>query len=188
MAECRANTAVRHWCKDAGDQECEPPETLLRVDELMLERRFLVKLHSLFPAGNSYQTKVVQSFQAARGRFRVATPGVRFALFPQTGFEFAGVEVLVAGYDVEHSLLSSGQRPLPSGVKEPPCFQGHESVSVEVVFFQFETAILTINLVYPVILHAVAQDQILSAGWRPDGICLNKAEPADGPAQCCRKK
>src|ERR1700761_6187329 len=157
MAERSANTAVRHWCKNAGDQEREPPETLLRVYEIVLERRFLVKLHSLFPAGNSYQTKVVQPFEAARGRFRVAAPGVRFALFPQTGFELAGVEVFVAGYDVEYSLLSSGQRPLPPGVEEPPCFQGHESVSVEVVFFQFETAILTINLVHPVILHAVAQ-------------------------------
>ena len=84
--------------------------------------------------------------------------------------------MLVAGYNIEHSLLTGRQRPLLSGVEEPPCFQRHKSVSVKVVFFQFETVILTIDLVYPVILHAVAQDQILSAGRRPDGICLNEAE------------
>ena len=77
--------------------------------------------------------------------------------------------MLVAGYDIEHPLLGNRQSPLHSGVEEPPRFQRHESVSVEVIFFQFETAILTINLVNPVIRHPVAQDQVLSAGWRADG-------------------
>src|SRR5271170_440350 len=98
------------------------------------------------------------------------------------------MEVLVAGYDVEHSLLGSGQCSPYPGVEEPPGFQRHESVGVEVVLFQFETAILTIDLVDPVIRHTVAQDQVLSAGWRSDGIGLNKTEFADGPAKRGRGK
>src|SRR5882757_7888663 len=120
MAESSANAAIGHRCKNAGNHEREPAKTLPRVDEIVFERRLFVKLHTLFPASNSYQTQVMQPFQAARGRFRVAAPGVRFALFPQTGFELARVEVLVAGYNVEHSPLGSGQRPLHSRVEEPP--------------------------------------------------------------------
>ena len=96
--------------------------------------------------------------------------------------------MFVAGYDIQDSLFGNRQRLLHSGVEEPPRFQGHESVGVEEVFFQFETAILTIDLVNPVIRHTMAQDQVLSTGWRPDGVCLHEAEFADGPAQSRRRK
>src|SRR5262249_7201298 len=76
----------------------------------------------------------------------------------------------------------------PTGMQQSPDCTRYEAIGVEVILFDIERRIVTLQIARPVSRNSLPQDEILSPRRRPNGIRLNKTHVFDRCAECGRSE
>jgi hypothetical protein len=101
--------------------------------------------------------------------------------------DFARVDEVTRTDEIEHELCPlfargrPGREALTHAVFRTRMHQrlngsGYEAVVDEEIFFDVELRVVAFKVAGTVVLHAMAEDQILRAGWRADWVGLHETE------------
>ena len=85
------------------------------------------------------------------------------------------MDEFVGGDDFEDALFGGSQFRFEARMEQMPGGKGHESVGVEEILFEVQRRVTFFEISGAVGFDAVAQDEILRAGGRADGVGLDEA-------------
>ena len=152
---------------------------------LMLMRG--VNANSAIAAHNTQQTLVVHSVEQSRRGVRCAAPIILHLAMGEMLIDLARVYSAAFANEVEQELRAfsarsgPGELSLANAVVRARMHQrlqgsGYESIVDEKVFLDAEFRVVALKIAGAVILHTMAQNQVLCAGWRAHRISLHKAK------------
>src|SRR6185503_9937752 len=139
-----------------------------------------------FAARDAHESPIVKLLQGLSGRLGIAAPGIDDTLAAEVRLEVRRMYLSRRLHDVEHLLFEPAPARAGARVQQVPHTPRHESVCVQVVPFDVERRVVTLEIAGAVSVDPVPENQVLRARRRTNRIGLHEAETIDGALQCRR--